>query len=153
EEAGGCVSWVCARQPAAGTTRRRRPPAFGLAPLKVGSRCHCSARSPDFARRLFGPALERMRERPHLMKTHQPRDLGYMQLAIIEVTNCQIAAQLLKYFGEVQPFIREPSCKRPLAHSQTAGNVVHAHLSMRKYRRDRVLNSRTQLAHVASSIG
>ena len=60
------------------------------------------------------------------MKTEQPRDLGYMQLAVIEVTNCQIAPQLLKYFSEVQPFVRKPSCKRPLAHSQTSSNVVHA---------------------------
>src|SRR5215472_17508710 len=115
--------------------------------------CSISAGCPDLARRLSGPALERMRECAHLMKTEQPCDLGYVQPAIIEVTNCQIAPQLLKYFGEVQPFVREPSCKRSLAHSQTAGNVFHAHLSMRKRRRDRVLNSRTQLAHVACSIG
>ena len=50
-----------------------------------------------------------MRERAHLTKTEQPRDLGYMQLAIIELTNCQIAAQLLKYFSEVQPFVRKLS--------------------------------------------
>jgi hypothetical protein len=53
------------------------------------------------ARRLSGPALERMRECAHLMKAVQPRNLGYMQLAVIEVTNCQIAPQLLKYFREV----------------------------------------------------
>src|SRR5262245_11169644 len=94
-----------------------------------------------------------MRERAHLTKTEQPRDLGYVQPAVIEVTNCQIAPQLLKYFSEVQPFVRKPSCKRPLAHSQTAGNVFHAHLSMGKHRRDRVLNPGTQLAHVTSSIG
>jgi hypothetical protein len=76
-----------------------------------------------------------------------------MQLAVIEITNCQIVSQLLKYFREVQPFVRKPSCKRPLAHSQTAGNVFHEHSSMRKQRRDRVLNPRAQLAHVTSSIG
>ena len=38
-----------------------------------------------------------MRERTHLVKTEQPRDLGYMQLAVIEVTSRQIASQLLKY--------------------------------------------------------
>src|SRR5215470_12093447 len=128
------------------TTRSKRG-------LTTGSRGHGGGRSPDLARRLSGPALERMRERADLMKTEQPRDLGYMQPAVIEVTNCQIAPQLLKYFGEVQPFVREPSCKRPLAHSQTAGNVFHARLSMRKHRRDRVLDPRTQLAHVASAIG
>src|SRR6516225_8336454 len=112
-----------------------------------------SAGCPDLARRLSGPALERMRERAHLMKTEQPCDLGYVQPAVIKVTNCQIAPQLLKYFGEVHPYSRKPSCKRPLAHSQTAGNVVHARLSMRKHRRDRVLNPGAQLAHVASSIG
>src|SRR5262249_58185640 len=103
--------------------------------------------------RLPGPALKRMRESAHLMKTEQPRNLGCMQLAVIEVTNCQIAAQLLKYLSEVQPFVRKPSCKRPLAHSQTTSNVFHEHSSMRKQRRDRVLNPRTQLAHVISSIG
>src|SRR5262249_37405360 len=105
------------------------------------------------ARRLSGPAFACMRERAHLMKTEQPRDLGDMQLAVIEVTNRQIAPQLLKYFREVQSFVRKPSCKRPLAHSQTAGNVFHEHSSMRKHRRDRVLDFRAQLAHITSSIG
>src|SRR5262245_37012310 len=94
-----------------------------------------------------------MRERAHLMKTEQPRNLGYMQLAVVEITNCQIASQLLKYFREVQPFVRKPSCKRPLAHSQTASNVFHEHFSMRKHRRDRVLDSCAQLVHITSSIG
>jgi hypothetical protein len=35
------------------------------------------------ARRLSGPALERVREGADLMKTEQPRDLGYMQLAVV----------------------------------------------------------------------
>src|SRR5262245_60219290 len=99
------------------------------------------------------PALERMRECAHLMKTEQPRDLGDMQLAVIEVTNRQIALPLLKYFREVQPFVRMPSGKRPFAHSQTAGNVFHEHSSMRKHRRDRILDPGTQLAPVVSSIG
>ena len=76
-----------------------------------------------------------------------------MQLVIIEVTNRQIAPQLLKYFGEVQPFVRKLSCKCPLAHSQTASNVFHEYPSMWKQRRDRVLNSRAQLARINSSIG
>jgi hypothetical protein len=42
-----------------------------------------------------------MRECAHLMKAEQPRNLGYMQLAVIKVTDCQIAPQLLKYFSEV----------------------------------------------------
>ena len=46
--------------------------------------------------------------------------------------------------GAVQPLVRKLSRKRPLASSQTA--------SMRKRRRDRVLNSRAQLAHITSSI-
>ncbi len=46
-----------------------------------------------------------------------------MQLAVIEVTNRQIAPQLLQYFSEVQSFVRKLSCQRPLAHSQTASNV------------------------------
>jgi hypothetical protein len=36
------------------------------------------------------------------MKAEQPRNLGYMQLAVIKVTNCQIAPQLLQYFSKVQ---------------------------------------------------
>jgi hypothetical protein len=49
--------------------------------------------------------------------------------------------------------LRTLSCKRPLAHSQTAINVFHKHSSMRKHQRDRVLNSRTQVAHITFSIG
>jgi hypothetical protein len=44
-----------------------------------------SAGCPHLARRLSGPALERMREGAHLMKAKQPRNLGYMQLAVIKV--------------------------------------------------------------------
>jgi hypothetical protein len=36
-----------------------------------------------------------MREGTHLMKAEQPRNFRYMQLAVIEVTNRQIAPQLL----------------------------------------------------------
>ena len=57
------------------------------------------------------------------MKAEQPRNLGYMQLAVIEVSNRQVTSQLLKYFSEVQPFVRKLSCKRPLAHSQ-AGVMI-----------------------------
>src|SRR6516164_875303 len=92
--------------------------------------CSISAGCPHPPRRLSGPAFECMRERAHLMKTEQPRNLGYMQLAVIEVTNCQIASQLLKYFSEVQPFVGKPSGQRPLAHSQSATNVFHEHFSM-----------------------
>src|SRR5262249_31383475 len=105
------------------------------------------------ARCFSGPTFECMGECAHLMKAEHPRDLGYVQLTVIEVTNCQIAPQLLKYFSEVQPFVRKLSCKRPLAHSQAAGNVFHEHSSMRKQRRDCVLNSRAQLAHITSSTG
>src|SRR5262249_15886117 len=116
-------------------------------------KCHSiSAGCSHLARRLSGPALERMRECAHLMKAEQPRDLGYMQFAVIEVTNCQIAPHLLQYFGEVQSFVRELSCKRPLAHSQSASNIFREYSSMRKQRRDRVLNSRAQLARITSSV-
>src|SRR5262245_30539243 len=92
-----------------------------------------------------------MREGADLAKTEQPRDLGDMQLAIVEVANRQIAPQLLKYLIEVQPFGRKSSCKRPLAHSQIASDVFREHPSMGKQRRDRVLNSRAQLGHTGSS--
>src|SRR5262245_6234449 len=87
--------------------------------------CSISAHCPHLARCLSGPALVCMRECAHLTKAKQPRDLGYMQLAVIEVTNRQVAPQLLKYLGEVQTFVRKLSCKRPLAHSQTASDVFH----------------------------
>src|SRR6476646_8106240 len=105
------------------------------------------------ARRLSGPPLECMRECTHVVKAEQPRNLGYLQLGVIKVSNCQIAPQLLKYFGEVQPFVQKLSGQRPIAHSQTASNVIHHHLSMRKQRRYRVLNSRAYLAYITSSIG
>ena len=71
---------------------------------------------PHLARRLSGPTLECMRECAYLLKTKQPRNLGYMKLAVTKITNRQIVSQLLKYFSEVQFFIRKLSCKRPLAH-------------------------------------
>src|SRR5262245_5173684 len=94
-----------------------------------------------------------MRECAHLSKAEHPRNLGYMQLAVVEVTNRQIASQLAKYFSEVQALVRKPSCKRPLAHPQTASDVFHEHPSMRKQRRDCVLNSRAQLAYVTFFLG
>ena len=64
-----------------------------------------------------------MRECTHFVKAEQPRNLGYMQLGVLKVSNCQIAPQLSKYFSEVQPFVRKLSGQRPIAHSQTASNV------------------------------
>src|SRR5262249_38252315 len=114
--------------------------------VTVCGTCSISASCSHLARRLAGPALVCMRECAHLTKAKHPRNLGYVQLAIIEVTNRQIAPKLLKYFSEVQSFVRKPSCKRPLAHSQTASDIFHEYFSMRKHRRDRVLNLRAQLA-------
>src|SRR5215470_15629772 len=108
---------------------------------------------PHLPRRLSGPAPACMRECAHLSKAEHPRNLGYMQLAVVEVTNRQIASQLLKYFSEVQALVRKPSCKRPLAHPQTASDVFHEHSSMRKQRRDRILNSGAQLAPITASFG
>src|SRR5215472_10818687 len=125
----------------------------GLSPGPQPLSCSISARCSHLTRRLSGPALECMRECAHLMKAEQPRNLGHVQLAVIKVTNGQIAPQVLKYFSEVQPFVRKLSCKRPLAHSQTASNVFHEHSSMRKQRRDCVLYSRAHLAHITSPIG
>jgi hypothetical protein len=93
-----------------------------------------------------------MRECTHLVKAQQPRNLGYVQLGVTKVLNGKIAPQLLKYFSEVQPFVRKLSGQRPLAHSQAASNVIYHHPSMRKQRRYRVLNSRPQLAYIISSI-
>src|SRR5262245_30833513 len=41
----------------------------------------------QLARRLSSPSLECISECAHLMKTEQPRNLGYMHLAVVEVTN------------------------------------------------------------------
>src|SRR5262245_21532428 len=89
--------------------------------------CSISAGRSHLARRLAGPALVCVRECAHLTKAKQPRNLGYMQLAVLEVTSRQIASHLLKYFSKVQLFVRELSCKRPLAHSQTASNIFDKH--------------------------
>ena len=44
-----------------------------------------------------------MGECAHLLKAEQPRNLGYMQLAVIKVTNRQVTSQVLMYFSELQP--------------------------------------------------
>ena len=125
----------------------------GVRLAEVSGICSLSAGCPHLSGRLSSPPLECMRKCTHFVKAEQPRNLGYMQLGVIKVSNCQVAPQLLKYFSKVQPFVRKPSCKRPLAHSQAASNVIHHHPSMRKQRRYRVLNSRAQLAYITSSIG
>ena len=73
-----------------------------------------------------------MSERAHLLKTEQPRDFGYTQPAVIEVTNRKIAAQVLQYLSEVQPVILKPPSKRPLAQAQRASDVSRENSSMRK---------------------
>src|SRR5262245_45227357 len=118
-----------------------------LEPRSISTDCS------HFTRRLASPALERMGECAHFMKAEQPRDFGNMQLAVIEVSNRQIAPQLLKYFSEVQAVVRKLSCKGPLAYSQAASDIFHEHSSMREQRRDRVLNSRAQFARITFSIG
>jgi hypothetical protein len=80
-------------------------------PLRLGAGGHprsysISSGCSHLARCLSGPALEGMRECAHLMKAEEPGNFGYMQLAIIEISDRQIVPQLLKYFSEVQPFIR-----------------------------------------------
>src|SRR5262245_5537184 len=119
----------------------------------ISAICLIGVGRSQLARRLSSPPFECMSECAHLMKAEQPRNLRYMHLAVVEVTNRQIAPELLKYLTVVQPFVRQLSCKRPLAHSETASHVIHEHPSMRKHRRDRVLDARTQLAYAVSSIG
>src|SRR5215472_1621955 len=121
-----CACWIPSK--AYARSKLSRTTARGICSISVG----CS----HLARRLSGPALACMRECAHLVKAEQPRNLGHMQRAVIKVTNPQIAPQMLKYFSEVQPFVRKPSRERPLAHPQVAGNVFHEHSSMRKQRRD-----------------
>ena len=41
----------------------------------------------------------------------------------MKITNREIASQLLKYLGEIQPFVRKLPPERPLAHSQITSNV------------------------------
>src|SRR5262245_63604928 len=122
-----------------------------MQPRARRSACSRGARWPHLARGFSGPAFACMRESADLAKTEQPRDLGDVQLAVVEIANRQIAPQLLKYLIEVQPFGRKSSRKRPLAHSQIASDVFREHPSMGKQRRDRILNSRAQLGHTSSS--
>src|SRR5262249_48617653 len=72
-------NWQLLAPPVAGPHRRGTVTVCGT--------CSISASCSHLARRLSGPALVCMRECAHLTKTEQPRNLGYMQLAIIEVTN------------------------------------------------------------------
>ena len=58
---------------------------------------------PHLAGRLSSPPFECMRECTHLVKAEQPRNLRYMQLRVIKVTNRQIAPQLLKYSVKFNP--------------------------------------------------
>ena len=60
-----------------------------------------SAHGPHLAWRLSGPASAGMCERAHLLETEQPRDCGYMQFPVMEITDRQIVAQALKNLSEV----------------------------------------------------
>jgi hypothetical protein len=66
-----------------------------------------------------------MRERAHLIKPEQPRNLGHVQFAVMQVTNCQIVPQLFKYFTELQFFFRKLSSKRPLRQLRAGGYRVN----------------------------
>src|SRR5262249_8339610 len=68
-----------------------------LSPLDVLRHCSIGVGRSQLARRLSSPPLKCMSECAHLMKAEQPRNLGYMHLAVVEVTNRQIAPQVLKY--------------------------------------------------------
>ena len=87
---------------------------------------------PHFAGRLSGRALECVRKCADLPVTERPRNLRYMQIAVVKVTNGQITFQVLKYFRKRRPFLRNPSYERTLGNSQTASNVLHRHSAMRK---------------------
>ena len=73
-------------------------------PCRLAKSEGLSGGCPHLAGRLSSPPLECARECAHLVKAEQPCNLGYVQLGVIKITNRQIAAQLLKYLGEVQPF-------------------------------------------------
>ena len=49
--------------------------------------CSIGVGRSQLAWRLSSPPLECMSECTHLMKAEQPRNLGYMHLAVVEVTN------------------------------------------------------------------
>jgi hypothetical protein len=70
-----------------------------LHPIKTAH--STSPHGPHLAWRVSGPTFARMCECAHLLKTEQPRDCGYMQFAVIEVADRQIAAQALKNLSEV----------------------------------------------------
>jgi hypothetical protein len=71
----------------------RRQPGFG-SQVRKGDRssvlngiCSIGVGRSQLARRLSSPSLECMSECAHLMKAEQPRNLGYMHPAVVEVTN------------------------------------------------------------------
>ena len=54
------------------------------------TRMEASAGCSDLARRLSSPPFACMRECAHLAKAKQPCNLRYMQLPVLEISNCQI---------------------------------------------------------------
>jgi len=60
---------------------------WGVRLAEVSGICSLSAGCPHLPRRLSSPSLECMRKCTHFVKAKQPRNLGYMQLTVIEVTN------------------------------------------------------------------
>src|SRR6516165_8548638 len=99
---GGLSRLVIARLKTAGVPVVPLLQRVGLTPELIAvPRLANPHRCTHLARRLSGPPLECMRECTYFAKTEQPRNLGYLQLGVIKVSNCQIAPQLLKYFSEV----------------------------------------------------
>jgi hypothetical protein len=70
-----------------------------LHPIKTAH--STSPHGPHLAWRLSGPASAGMCECAHLLETEQPRDCGYMQFLVMEITDRQIVAQALKNLSEV----------------------------------------------------
>jgi hypothetical protein len=95
-----------ADRPRVKARHRRIAPASPCIASSAGS-AFCSAGAQlsagcsHLARRLSGPALERVREGADLVKAEQPRDFRYMQLPVLKVSNREVLPQILKYFAEV----------------------------------------------------
>jgi hypothetical protein len=68
-----------------GTELRRLGPKDDQS--SVAMACSIGIGCSQLAWRLSSPSLECMSECAHLMKAEQPRNLGYMHLAVVEVTN------------------------------------------------------------------
>jgi len=103
-------------------------------------------RLSHLTRRLSSPALACVRECAHLMKAEPATQFSIHAACGHRVPNGQIAPQLLKYFSEVQPFVRKLSCQASSLIPDCEQRRLRALLPMRRTEEIAFFNSRAQLA-------